>query len=149
MERGRKLFNNSAGSQANTIMDSDDLGAFHSASCLRIFTSDKMKWILGSEKRPLGEAIIYCKQPSGSYITAMCNAIKREGFYDQLNQNDLESVIETAKRREIDVIDLGERSAKENCVELVLIEIGKYQILYNQQPENVKKASSRLPVITD
>jgi hypothetical protein len=150
VERRRKLFNNRANPQANPVVGSNDLGAIYGALSIPVFTSDKMiEWKLGSEDRPLGQAVIYCKQANGMYATAFCDAAKREGFYDQLPEKSLEGVIEKSKEREIDIIYLGEKKAHENCVELVLFEIGAYQILYNKQPANIKKASSRLPVVTD
>jgi len=108
-----------------------------------------IEWILGSENKPLGQAVIYCKQADGIYVTAFCDAAKREGFYDQISEKNLQGVIEKSKEREIDIIYLGEKKSHENCVELVLFEIGAYQMLYNKQPANIKRASSRLPVITD
>lgn len=106
------------------------------------------EWKLGSKKRPIGNAVIYCKQPNGTYTAAFCDAVKREGFYEsQIPQENLESIIKTAKERELDIIFIGEKNAKENYVELVLLEIGEYQILYNNQPKKMKEASLRLPAI--
>jgi hypothetical protein len=114
-------------------MGSDDMGAIYGALGIHIFTSDEMiEWKLGSEDRPLGQAVIYCKQADGNYFAAFCCAIRKEAFYDQLTPNRLEQVVRTAKIREIDIIFLGERDKKENCEGIILEELAEYDALYNQ-----------------
>lgn len=149
MERRRKLFNNRASPQANPALGSNNMGAFHGATSIPVFTSDKMsEWKLGNSKMPLGQAIIYCRKTNGNYIAAYCDAEKKEGFYEEIPEKGLEGIIKTATDRELDIIYLGEEK-NESGIEMIHKQICEYHFSYHNQPKNIKSASSRLPVITD
>jgi hypothetical protein len=148
VERRRKLFNNRTGSQANPIMGSDDMGAIYSASCLRIFTSDKMsEWKFGNKNTPLGIALIYISVSDSTYLGTYVNAMRKMFETRKIRRGELECILEGAKRSEVDIIYEG--SVDSNCKEFLEEKAANYALLYEKQPKNMKEASSRLPVITD
>lgn len=148
MERGRKLFNNRAGPQADTIMGSDDLGAIHRALSIPVFTSDKMtEWKFGNKSTPLGIALIYISVNDSNYLATYVNAMKKMFEVREIRRGELECILEGAKRSEVDIIYEG--YIESNCKEFLEEKAASYALEYEKQPEKMKKASSRLPVITD
>jgi len=105
------------------------------------------EWHLGNWNKPVGQAIIYCKQADGNYTALFCDAVKKIVFGKEVTEGKLESILKTAKSREIDIINLGEIAEDENYYELALWQVAEYDALYHKQPENMKTASSRLPAI--